>query len=409
VVADPHLHDDWACYWDPEHPVKWDKLTEIDLNCIEIEGETAEHLDVVVMDDRKILEWNMPEDDPAISSRYSVILQRSCRTSTKNDIVNLVKSRIPEELHVKDNDTKTSFITRIKNVLWLDELFNNRKPKDQREVSINEDEESMQALRRTTSLCWRKGFVFRGAGEEGDGRHVTGLLCLPCREAPTSKLMCRPMRRPEHALMLSIWEDAWPFLTEFSRKCPTNHSQFLAYHEICGKFMGRHHDNYFSSGLKEMIDGRDPCMVTSRGGLENSQKHGTSVIIFTISGEPMTIEFSYPDFAKGGWGQSYKKYKTSPAFTCKCGPGHITVVDVIDDMLYCHEVSFMKVDSLGDKTGKKMRKRERFAIVYRWLTNRQHFFAETSTIRRTSAMMEAEAKNKTTPWPESKFPRNVLS
>ena len=84
-------------------------------------------------------------------------------------------------------------------------------------------------------------------------------------------------------------------------------------------------------------------------------------------------------------------------------------MDVIDDMLFCHEVSFIKVDSLGGNENKMRQTRERFAIVYRWLTNRQHFFAETSTFRRTSAMMEADARNNSDPCPESKFPRNVLS
>ena len=108
--------------------------------------------------------------------------------------------------------------------------------------------------------------------------------------------------------------------------------------------MGRHRNNYTVDALKSMIDGEDPVKKKTYLGMENSQVHGTSVVIFTLGNCPMRLIFSYPDMTKGGMKQSYSKYVTSESFKCTMAPGYITILVILDDMCMYHEVTFEGVE-----------------------------------------------------------------
>jgi adenylosuccinate synthase len=109
--------------------------------------------------------------------------------------------------------------------------------------------------------------------------------------------------------------------------------------------------------------------------------------------------------------QSYSKYVTSESFKCTMAPGYITVLDVLDDMRMCHEVTFDGVEF--DDVPKE--EWHRYGIVYRWLSNKMHFHTSDSTVRMTRDMIKAQERNRkkrgddVVEYPPSSNPRSVLT
>jgi hypothetical protein len=170
---------------------------------------------------------------------------------------------------------------------WTDEMFH-----QQRVVPLNMDPKSRQPHQWAIWLCCHKGFKYQGdTGEDDNGEFMTELLLYLWMGMSIDKWMCWSTRRPQHALMLSVWQDACSWLTKPLRLKPPNTAQLLIYHEVWNRDTGRHQDNYSVSVVKDMISGRRPVKDSTRGGLKNSQEHRTNVRVYTVGGKPISMIF----------------------------------------------------------------------------------------------------------------------
>ena len=326
---------------------------------------------------RKIIGVNIPSEEPAWHSRYSVILT----DEVLDEIFHRVFSRIPEELFPDKGETADSMIRKISGAKYLDVIYSWFN-----DVPLNENPSSMQPVRRTSGMVKKRAHFFHpqlpAGEEEGEGRSVITIYGYPNPECPTNLWMCFPMTKLDYAQGLKVWTKAWPCLTAVSRKTPPNGVQFLGYHRVLNRKMNKHRDNHGGRIILNLVNGEEVPWGENPtvGGSENSQVRGSSVMIFT-RGRPMTMTLSYasPDREVT---QQTRYYITSPSFQMRMGDGWITVLDVIDDMLMVHSVDWDDRDDEASETD------VRFAWVYRWLQVTHDYYTQGCTVRRTKEMMK---------------------
>ncbi len=145
--------------------------------------------------------------------------------------------------------------------------------------------------------------------------------------------------------------------------------------------------------------GKSPVTNKTYHGVPNSQVHGTNVIVFTVGNYPMKMVFAYPN-PHYDIEQDVSKYLMLESFSIKCGEGHITILDPLDDVLMQHGVMFedLSLVQVIDTEGRNGNEgetdlRHRIAFVMRWLGNEEEYYMDTSTIRLNEKMKEAMKKS----------------
>ena len=234
----------------------------------------------------------------------------------------------------------------------------------------------MQPARRTCGVVTKRAHIFVSdlppGEEEGNGDYVVSMYGYLNCASPTNLNTSLPMKNVEYAMLLSIWEKCWPWLSKVSRESPPTGFQFLIYHRCLQRRMGRHRDGFRSNVITNLMNGYD----VPWGEQEPKQVRGSSVVIFT-RGRPMRIILYYATIEKD-LTQQTKEFISSDSFQMVMGDGYITVLDPIDDMLMLHSVEWE-----GD--GDEMDHRE--AWVYRWLEKTYDYYIKNCRIRRTKNMM----------------------
>eukprot|EP00956_Cyclotella_meneghiniana_P004182 scaffold5121_cov40-Cyclotella_meneghiniana.AAC.1 len=351
----------------------------------EMMGTTTEYKGCpkpTLVDGRKIIGVNIPENEPAWHNRYSV----SLADLPMDEIFHRMYGKIPESLFPKKGESPECLGDRIAQSKYIDVIYSWFDAKSPR--PLNENTSSMQPIRRTTGMVKRRPFYFHTqlppGEEEGDGKSVVTLYGYPNPECPTNLWMCFAQNKLEYAQGLKVWTKAWPALSSESRRCPPNGCQFLMYHRRFNRKMGKHRDNNRGNVILNLVNGsKMPWGENSRvGGSENSQVRGSSVMIFS-RGRPMTLTLSYASPEREVTQQS-KYYITSPSFQMRMEDGWITVLDMIDDTLMVHSVDWPEDDESGsdDETDVRM------AWVYRWLCVTHDYYTLGCTVRRTKEMMK---------------------
>ena len=234
--------------------------------------------------------------------------------------------------------------------------------------------------------------------EEGDGKHVISLYSYPNTECPNNKWMCRPANNMDYAQLLKNWAYMWSYGTEETRRRPPNGIQVLLYHKVLNRKMGFHRDNFGTNVMNRLETGRLPWGENPKVcGSNNSQIHGTSVIVLTRGNCPMKMMFKYPTLNRHV-SQDTKWYITSPSFQMEMDDGWISVLDPIDDMLMLHSVVFEDDDGNEEHI--------RIAWVYPYLEVVHDFYVDTCTIRRNNSMMNMMEKKDE--WDSTKTQRDIF-
>ena len=343
------------------------KLKSEELSGFEICEDCAE---VTVVDGRKVLDKNIPHDEPAWHHKYSVNLRLNGLGGVYDEVYKL----LPMNLFPEKGETDETMMNKMKKTPFLDvtyNIFQNKNPKP-----LNETVTSMQPARRTCGVVTKRAHIFVSdlppGEEEGNGDYVVSMYGYLNCASPTNLNTSLPMKNVEYAMLLSIWEKCWPWLSKVSRESPPTGFQFLIYHRCLQRRMGRHRDGFRSNVITNLMNGYD----VPWGEHEPKQLRGSSVVIFT-RGRPMRIKLYYATIEKD-LTQQTKEFISSDSFQMVMGDGYITVLDPIDDMLMLHSVEWE-----GD--GDEMDHRE--AWVYRWLEKTYDYYIKNCRIRRTKNMM----------------------
>jgi hypothetical protein len=124
-----------------------------------------------------------------------------------------------------------------------------------------------------------------------------------------------------------------------------------------------------------MPDNLPPFYMLTVSGIQNSQREGTCVIVYSMGNCPMLMCFKClnPRF---GPTQLPDQYEVQPTFTMECGPGWISILDNIDDNTMMHRMIFVGMKLRGD-----LNTMVRAACVIRRGENMQQFYSDTSTLR----------------------------
>ena len=210
----------------------------------EMMGTTTEYKGCpkpTLVDGRKIIGVNIPENEPAWHNRYSV----SLADLPMDEIFHRMYGKIPESLFPKKGESPECLGDRIVKSKYIDVIYSWFDAKSPR--PLNENTSSKQPIRRTTGMVKRRPFYFHTqlppGEEEGDGKSVVTLYGYPNPECPTNLWMCFAQNKLEYAQGLKVWTKAWPALSSESRRCPPNGCQFLMYHRRFNRKMGKHRDS----------------------------------------------------------------------------------------------------------------------------------------------------------------------
>ena len=120
----------------------------------------------------------------------------------------------------------------------------------------------------------------------------------------------------------------WESFSVVSRGLPPNSYQACVYQHVLFRRMNPHHDNNSWLVLKKTKSGVAPDeKKSSHAGFTNSQRPGSSVIIFSRGTQPMMMTFSYPH-PHLPISQSTDGYVSfSPVFSMELGDGYLSVID----------------------------------------------------------------------------------
>jgi hypothetical protein len=130
---------------------------------------------------------------------------------------------------------------------------------------------------------------------------------------------------------------------------------------------------------------------STHGGLANSQKSGSCVIIFSMGTQPMTMTFKYPSPHEPITQGTNSYISKSPVFSMEYGNGYLSVIDDVDDIMMLHDVKFSDTGVKQEEIMEGIR----IAWVIRRLENRQLFYAESSTLVQSREEIEKSGSRST--------------
>ena len=201
--------------------------------------------------------------------------------------------------------------------------------------------------------------------EDADGERVVSLFNYSAYGRPAPDVRSAPMPLPVFRFGEQLWLAAMPYLSAVCKLNPPTHCQMLLYYALFRSAMGRHRDNYTVRHLKAMLEGGSAAGST-HAEMENSQRIGSEVLLYTEGNTPMDFALSFPpphDLYAG-----IQDYVIRPAFTARLGRGTLMVFKDIDDQFFCHEAWFDRlVLQTAGATG------HRLSFVFRWLTSVKNF------------------------------------
>ena len=129
--------------------------------------------------------------------------------------------------------------------------------------------------------------------------------------------------------------------------------------------MGRHRDNYTVRHLRAMLE-NDTAAGSTHGNMENSQRLGSEVLLYTEGTAPMDFALSFPPSTALGTG--IQNYVRRAVFTVQLSRGTLMIFKDIDDQFFCHE-AFFDAQTLhtAEASG------HRLCFVFRWCTSVKNF------------------------------------
>lgn len=225
--------------------------------------------------------------------------------------------------------------------------------------------------RRLNDTCYaaprRKSWsvVVKAASEDEDGEWLVSLCNYSAYGRLAEDVRCAPMPSPVLSLGEQLWLAAMPYLCEASRRNPPTHCQLLLYYTLFQSRMGRHRDNYTVRHLRAMLQ-EGMAAGSTHGNMENSQRLGSEVLLYTEGCTPMDFALSFPPSSSLDTG--IHNYVVRSVFTVKLGRGTLMIFKDVDDQFFCHEASFdAQALEAADASG------HRLCFVFRWCTSVKNF------------------------------------
>ena len=135
---------------------------------------------------------------------------------------------------------------------------------------------------------------------------------------------------------------------------PPTSCDVLFYYQSLKMVTGRHRDAFSASELHHYYTtGENPFAQN-----QYAQNKGTDVIIFTTGNTEMEMGLSFPETKARALDSA--AYRQPPQLRIPLRPGELLVYSPLDDLFFCHEVSF----PLGRASSPSA---YRVAFVFRWL------------------------------------------
>lgn len=274
---------------------------------------------------------------------------------------------VPDEVLPRADDSAEVLAARLGASLFLDDAHvlnggNGKRGKHGKRRRLNE---SCYAAPRRKS--WSA--VVKAERLDSEGDRVVGLFNYSAFGRLAADVRCEAMPMPVFSLGEWLWQSAMPFLSEAAQRNPPSHCQLLLYYVLFGGSMGRHRDNYTVRHLRAMIDGGAEAVGaegSTHAGMENSQRLGSEVLLYTEGPTPMDFALSYPP--RDNLGVGIKSYVKTPTFTARLGRGTLMVFKDLDDQFFCHEAAFNEQTlEAADPAG------HRLCFVFRWCTSVKDF------------------------------------
>ena len=190
------------------------------------------------------------------------------------------------------------------------------------------------------------------------------------------------MPLPVEDFSVALWNAAFAFLTEPSKKCPPSGCQLLLYYSLFHSEIGRHRDNYSSQQMVDVIKGKRSLASlvegNHHGGDANSQVVGSNVLVYTAGDADMTFALSFAD--SSDYSANRKEYVIHPIFCTTLGAGTLLVFSPVDDLFFCHEAYF----------GEHNTGTYRLAFVFRWLSQVRMFSTKTGKMVLSPELAQAQ-------------------
>ena len=306
----------------------------------------------------------VPEEEAAkvgcLRAAHSVVV----RPQISQHIVAAALQCVPAEVLPRADDTRETLAARLGASKFLDDahVLNGGNGKRGRYG---------QKRRRLNETCYaaprRKSWsvVVVPQSTDEDGEAVVGLFNYSAYGRLAEDVRCAPMPRPVFTLGEHVWLAAMPYLSVEAKRCPPTHCQLLLYYVAFESCMGRHRDNYTVRHLRAMLEGEQAAGST-HASMENSQRLGSEVLLYTEGSTPMEFTLSFPPAQ--ALDTDIHSYVMRSAFTPRLGRGSLMVFKDSDDQFFCHEAQFDQCTlEEADLSGYRM------CYVFRWCTSVKNF------------------------------------
>ena len=273
---------------------------------------------------------------------------------------------VPAEVLPRIDDTRQSLAARLGASLYLDDAHVLNKGNGRRGANGSK-------RRRLNASCHaaprRKSWsvVVAPEHEDEEGEEVVALCNYSAYGRVAEDVRCTPMPPPVLSLGEFVWLAAMPYLCEVSRRNPPTHCQLLLYYVLFESCMGRHRDNYTVRHLKALLrQTATGAAGSTHANMENSQRLGSEVLLYTEGPTPMDFVLSFPPST--ALDSPIHDYVCRSVFTVQLGRGTLMIFKDCDDQFFCHEAAFDESTlAAGEASG------HRICFVFRWCTSVKNF------------------------------------
>ena len=272
---------------------------------------------------------------------------------------------VPAEVLPRADDTRESLAARLGASLFLDDAHvlnagnGRRGAHGSKRRRLND---SCHAAPRRKS--W--SVVVSSEHDDEEGEKVVALCNYSAYGRLAEDVRCTPMPWPVLSLGEQVWLAAMPYLSEQSRRNPPTHCQLLLYYVLFQSCMGRHRDNYTVRHLKALLEGGEGAAGSMSCHLENSQRLGSEVLLYTEGPTPMDFVLSFPPST--ALDSPIHDYVCRSVFTVQLRRGTLMIFKDCDDQFFCHEAAFDEPTlDAAEASG------HRLCFVFRWCTSVQNF------------------------------------
>ena len=328
-----------------------------------------------------VLKWRAVVERPSVSHArgWGPVLKEAARAvgcvrpaasvaiipTIPREVVAAALQCVPAEVLPRTDDSRESLAARLGASPFLDDAHVLNKGNGRRGANGRK-------RRRLNDSCYaaprRKSWsvvVFSEHYDE-EGEKVVALCNYSAYGRLAEDVRCTPMPWPVLSLGEQVWLAAMPYLSEQSRRNPPTHCQLLLYYVLFQSCMGRHRDNYTVRHLKALLQGDVGDAGSAHANMENSQRLGSEVLLYTEGPTPMDFALSFPPSTH--LDAPIADYVRRSVFTIRLGRGTLMIFKDCDDQFFCHEAAFDESTlEAAEASG------HRLCFVFRWCTSVQNF------------------------------------